>query len=54
MRGRSLQLLRFYNGKRIAPQVQRTRSDDLLASVFPQVAACQENIEGDIQIPDIR
>jgi ATP-dependent helicase Lhr and Lhr-like helicase len=50
--GRSLQLLRVYNGKRIAPQVQRTRSDDLLASVFPQVAACQENIEGDIQIPD--
>jgi ATP-dependent helicase Lhr and Lhr-like helicase len=50
--GRSLQLLRFYNGKRIAPQVQRTRSDDLLASVFPQVAACQENIQGDIQIPD--
>jgi ATP-dependent Lhr-like helicase len=50
--GRSLQLLRFYNGKRIAPQVQRTRSDDLLASVFPQVAACQENIQGDIQIPE--
>ncbi len=50
--GRSLQLLRFYNGKRIAPQVQRTRSDDLLASVFPQVAACQENIKGDIQIPE--
>src|SRR5580698_9812263 len=50
--GRSLQLLRFYNGKRIAPQVQRTRSDDLLASVFPQVAACPENIEGDIQIPE--
>jgi ATP-dependent helicase Lhr and Lhr-like helicase len=50
--GRSLQLLRFRNGKRIAPQIQRTRSDDLLASVFPQVAACQENIQGDIQIPD--
>jgi ATP-dependent helicase Lhr and Lhr-like helicase len=50
--GRSLQLLRMRNGKRIAPQVQRTRSDDLLASVFPQVAACQENIEGDIQIPE--
>src|SRR5271163_1340264 len=50
--GRSLQLLRFYNGKRIAPQVQRTRSDDLLASVFPQVAACQENIEGNVRIPD--
>lgn len=50
--GRSLQLLRQHNGKRIAPQVQRTRSDDLLASVFPQVAACQENVEGDIAIPD--
>ncbi|AXC09583.1 DEAD/DEAH box helicase-like [Acidisarcina polymorpha] len=50
--GRSLQLLRFQKGKRIAPQVQRTRSDDLLASVFPQVAACQENIQGDREIPN--
>src|SRR6516164_6945168 len=50
--GRSLQLLRNSRGKRIAPQVQRTRSEDLLASVFPQAAACFENIEGDIQIPD--
>jgi ATP-dependent helicase Lhr and Lhr-like helicase len=49
---RSLQLLRFQKGKKVAPQIMRTRSDDLLASVFPQVAACQENIEGDIQIPD--
>jgi ATP-dependent Lhr-like helicase len=50
--GRSLQLLRNSKGKRIAPQVQRTRSEDLLASVFPQAAACFENIQGDIQIPD--
>jgi len=50
--GRSLQLLRNSKGKRIAPQVQRTRSEDLLASVFPQAAACFENIDGDIQIPD--
>ncbi|HVJ08321.1 MAG TPA: DEAD/DEAH box helicase [Acidisarcina sp.] len=50
--GRSLQLLRFHKGKRIPPQIQRTRSEDLLASVFPQAAACFENIEGDIQIPD--
>ena len=50
--GRSLQLLRFQKGKRVPPQIQRTRSDDLLASVFPQVAACQENIEGDIEIPN--
>ena len=33
------------------PQIQRTRGEDLLASVFPQAAACFENIEGDIQIP---
>jgi ATP-dependent Lhr-like helicase len=50
--GRSLQLLRFSKGKRIAPQIQRTRSEDLMASVFPQAAACFETIAGDIQIPD--
>jgi ATP-dependent helicase Lhr and Lhr-like helicase len=50
--GRSLQLLRFQKGKKIPPQIQRTRSDDLLASVFPQVAACQENIQGDREIPN--
>ncbi len=49
---RSLQLLRFTGGKKVAPQILRTRSDDLLANVFPQVAACQENIEGDIEVPD--
>ncbi|HTM17752.1 MAG TPA: helicase-related protein, partial [Terracidiphilus sp.] len=49
---RSLALLRFQGGKKIPPQIQRIRSDDLLASVFPDVAACQENIEGDIKIPD--
>jgi ATP-dependent Lhr-like helicase len=50
--GRSLQLLRFSKGKRIAPQIQRTRSEDLMASVFPQAAACFETIVGDIQIPN--
>ena len=50
--GRALALLRYRNGKKIPPQVLRTKSDDLLASVFPDVAACQENIEGDIKIPD--
>ncbi len=50
--GRSLQLLRFSKGKRVAPQIQRTRSEDLMASVFPQAAACFETIVGDIQIPD--
>ncbi len=50
--GRSLQLLRMRNGKRVAPQVQRTRSDDLLASVFPHASACPETMVGDIVIPD--
>ncbi|MGA2857611.1 MAG: DEAD/DEAH box helicase [Candidatus Sulfotelmatobacter sp.] len=49
---RALALLRFQNGKKVPPQIQRIRSDDLLASVFPDAAACFENIEGDRQIPD--
>ncbi|MGZ4819647.1 MAG: DEAD/DEAH box helicase, partial [Terriglobales bacterium] len=49
---RALALLRFQGGKKVPPQIQRIRSDDLLASVFPDVAACFENIEGDIKIPD--
>ena len=49
---RSLALLRFQGGKKVPPQIQRIRSDDLLASVFPDVSACQENVVGDIQIPD--
>jgi ATP-dependent Lhr-like helicase len=49
---RSLALLRFQGGKKVPPPIQRIRSDDLLASVFPDVAACPENLEGDITIPD--
>ncbi|HKU26070.1 MAG TPA: DEAD/DEAH box helicase, partial [Candidatus Sulfotelmatobacter sp.] len=49
---RALALLRFQNGKKVPPQIQRIRSDDLLASVFPEAAACFENIEGDRKIPD--
>ncbi len=48
---RALALLRFQGGKRVPPPIQRMRADDLLASVFPDVAACQENITGDIRIP---
>ncbi len=50
--GRALALLRFQGGKKVPPQIQRMRADDLLASVFPEAQACQENIVGDIQIPD--
>ena len=50
--GRALALLRFQSGKKVPPQIQRMRSDDLLAGVFPQALACQENISGEIEIPD--
>ena len=49
---RALALLRFQNGKKVPAQIQRIRSDDLLASVFPDAAACFENIEGERQIPE--
>src|ERR1700677_2827067 len=50
--GRALALLRFMGGKKVPPQIQRMRSDDLLAAVFPEALACQENILGEIIIPD--
>src|ERR1019366_3618156 len=50
--GRALALLRFMGGKKVPPQIQRMRSDDLLAAVFPEALACQENIEGEIKVPD--
>ncbi len=49
---RSLAVLRFSNGKKVPPTLQRMRAQDLLASVFPAAAACQDNIDGDIPLPD--
>jgi ATP-dependent Lhr-like helicase len=49
---RSLMVLRFRNGRRNPPPIQRMESDDLLAAVFPMAAACQDNIVGPIEIPD--
>jgi ATP-dependent Lhr-like helicase len=49
---RALALPRFRNGKKIPLQIQRMRADDLLAAVFPDAAACQDNIEGDIRVPE--
>ena len=50
--GRALALLRFHRGKKIPPQIQRMRADDLLAAVFPEAQACPENLAaGDINIP---
>jgi ATP-dependent Lhr-like helicase len=50
---RSLALLRFAGGRRIPPQIQRMRADDLLAAIFPAQAGCQDNrMSPDIEIPD--
>lgn len=49
---RSLAVLRFRGGKRNPPPIQRMESDDLMAAIFPQAAACQENVAGPIEIPD--
>jgi ATP-dependent helicase Lhr and Lhr-like helicase len=49
---RALVLQRFQGGKKVPPQIQRMRADDLLASVFPDAAACPENLDSPPNIPD--
>lgn len=48
----ALALPRFTGGKKVAPQLQRMKSEDLLASVFPDQVACLENIVGEREIPE--
>jgi ATP-dependent helicase Lhr and Lhr-like helicase len=48
----ALAVPRARGGRRIAPQLQRMLADDLMAAVFPDAAACLENIPGDREIPD--
>ena len=50
---RALAVLRFSGGKKVPPPLLRMRSDDLLAAVFPEQVACQDNAPpGDIEVPD--
>src|SRR5207248_4716191 len=48
----SLAVPRNRGGKKVPPPLQRMLADDLMAAVFPDAAACLENIPGDRQIPD--
>ncbi|HEY2257330.1 MAG TPA: DEAD/DEAH box helicase, partial [Variovorax sp.] len=48
----ALALPRFAGGRKVAPQLQRMKSEDLLAAVFPDQLACAENIAGAREIPD--
>lgn len=51
---RALLLLRFVHGKKVPPQIQRMKAEDLMAAVFPDALACQDNMVGERtrQIPD--
>ena len=48
----ALALLRYRGGAKVPPQLQRMEAEDLIAAVFPDQLACQENIVGDREIPD--
>ncbi|HET7015328.1 MAG TPA: DEAD/DEAH box helicase, partial [Streptosporangiaceae bacterium] len=49
----SLTVLRMRGGKKNPPAIQRMEADDLMAAVFPVLAACQENVApGPMDIPD--
>ncbi len=41
---RSLAVLRMRGGKKNPPAIQRMEADDIMAAVFPTLAACQENV----------
>ena len=49
---RSLVSPRYRGSRRVPPAIQRMEADDLMAAVFPALAACQENVSGPIEIPD--
>jgi ATP-dependent Lhr-like helicase len=47
----ALALPRFSGGRKVAPQLQRMKSEDLIATVFPDQVACLENIVGEREVP---
>jgi ATP-dependent Lhr-like helicase len=48
----ALAMPRNRGGRKVPPQIQRMEAEDLLAAVFPDAAACLENIPGDREVPD--
>ncbi len=48
---RALAVPRRRGGRRVPPPVQRMLADDLLAAVFPDQAACAENLSGEVRVP---
>ncbi|EJM27131.1 DEAD/DEAH box helicase [Pseudomonas sp. GM25] len=50
--GVALALPRYTGGRKVAPQLQRMKSEDLIANVFPDQIACLENLAGEREIPE--
>ena len=50
--GTALALPRYAGGRKVAPQLQRMKSEDLIATLFPDQIACLENIVGERDVPD--
>jgi len=48
----ALAVPRNRGGARIPNQLQRMYAEDLLQAVFPEAAACQDNIQGEREVPD--
>src|SRR3990170_371917 len=49
---RALALLRYQGGRRVPMPIQRMRAEDLMAAVFPEQVACQDNRAGPVPPPD--
>jgi ATP-dependent helicase Lhr and Lhr-like helicase len=49
---RALTIPRFQGGRKMPPPIQRMRADDLMAAVFPDQAACPENLTGEVRVPN--
>lgn len=48
---RALAVPRRRGGRKVPPPIQRMLADDLLAAVFPDQAACAENLSGEVRVP---
>jgi ATP-dependent Lhr-like helicase len=49
---RALAVLRFQGGRKVPMPIQRMRAEDLMAAVFPDQVACQDNRSGPVTPPD--
>ncbi|MER3456014.1 MAG: DEAD/DEAH box helicase [candidate division GAL15 bacterium] len=49
---RALLVPRQWRGRRVPPQIQRMKAEDLLSAVFPEQVGCQDNRMGPLVPPD--